>query len=156
MSAFRPISPALRQALSVSIPQSDESEQLNPLINWIFSVNNNARSFTSENIANLHRLFETFPVSTFKSLSPNKYGDLVTKVNDVYQSVSNLVNYSFSDSELLSKVEIVICTLREKFPQAVRMETPTRRVLNFCFSPIVSSISPVKLEILPEERDKWF
>ena len=87
MSTFRPISPSLNQPLSVSVMEFEESEPVNPLIKWVFAVHNNAFSATSENITNLKGLSETFPSRTFEALSPNKYSDLIAKIQAIFTSL---------------------------------------------------------------------
>jgi len=149
MSTFRPISPSLNQPLSVSVMEFEESEPVNPLIKWVFAVHNNAFSATSENITNLKGLSETFPSRTFEALSPNKYSDLIAKIQAIFTSLCALTHSNTNDSSILQKASVAVTALKEAFPQAVRMETPPVRTY-FSFSPVVTSITPTKLEPLFE------
>ena len=150
---FRPISPfspSINRPRSVSVLQLEESAPVSPLIRWVYSVTNNAQNAASENITNLKGLAETCPNYRFNTLSPNMHDDLVTKVDAVYQSLRGLVENHTTVAEILNKASIAFAALRVAFPQEARTETPPR-VLNFCFSPTASSVTPTKLATLLEE-----
>jgi len=114
--------------------EENQLEQINKLIEWLFSVQSNARSQTSENITVLEGLAEKLP--SLDAIA--QFPILVTKVTAVFESIKPL-------QDLYAKANDAIGALKAAFPQARQVETPvsvSKPPRDLCFSPCFQRKTP--------------